>query len=106
MSCSSGREPCLLFICGMLAVDLDVLHRAAHEVARKDALIWTGFVLSSAILFNVGVYLSNRSLSFVLARYLAGLKYLKPGLAGVLSFVGTRMLLVDVYMIHTRWSAC
>ena len=32
--------------------------------------------------------------------YLAGLKYLKPGLAGVLSFVGAKMLLVDVYKIH------
>jgi tellurite resistance protein TerC len=30
---------------------------------------------------------------------LAGLRYLKPGLAAVLVFVGTKMLLVDVYKI-------
>jgi tellurite resistance protein TerC len=35
----------------------------------------------------------------VLAGYLAGLRYLKPGLAGVLVFVGAKMLLVDVYKI-------
>ena len=30
---------------------------------------------------------------------MAGLRYLKPGLAAVLAFVGTKMLLVDVYKI-------
>jgi tellurite resistance protein TerC len=47
----------LLFVGGMLAIDLGVLHRDAHEVSRKEALIWTGFVVSSAILFNIGVFL-------------------------------------------------
>ena len=47
----------LLFVGGMLAVDLGVLHREAHAVTRKEALIWTGFVVSSAIIFNLGVYL-------------------------------------------------
>jgi len=47
----------LLFIGGMLAIDLGVLHREAHEVPRKEALIWTGFVVSSAILFNIGDFL-------------------------------------------------
>jgi len=49
---------------------------------------------------NIFAILGLRSLYFVLAGYLAGLKYLKPGLAGVLTFVGTKMLLVDVYKIH------
>ena len=40
-----------------------------------------------------------RALYFVLAGYLADLKYLKPGLAGVLVFVGGEMLLIDVYKI-------
>jgi tellurite resistance protein TerC len=48
---------------------------------------------------NVFAILGLRSLYFVLAGYLAGLKYLKPGLAGVLVFVGSKMLLVDVYKI-------
>jgi tellurite resistance protein TerC len=48
---------------------------------------------------NVFAILGLRSLYFVLAGYLAGLKYLKPGLAGVLVFVGSKMLLVDLYKI-------
>lgn len=35
----------------------------------------------------------------MLAGYLADLKYLKPGLAGVLVFVGSKMLLVDIYKV-------
>ena len=40
-----------------------------------------------------------RALYFVLAGYLAGLRYLKPGLAVILTFVGAKMLLVDLYKI-------
>ena len=49
---------------------------------------------------NIFAILGLRSLYFVLAGYLAGLKYLKPGLAAVLTFVGTKMLIVDIYKIH------
>ncbi|MDQ2682508.1 MAG: TerC family protein [Chloroflexota bacterium] len=49
---------------------------------------------------NIFAILGLRALYFVLAGYLAGLKYLKPGLAAVLVFVGIKMLLVDVYKIH------
>ena len=48
---------------------------------------------------NIMAILGLRALYFVLAGYLAGLRYLKPGLAAVLVFVGTKMLLVDVYKI-------
>lgn len=48
---------------------------------------------------NVFAILGLRALYFVLAGYLAGLRYLKPGLAGVLTFVGVKMLLIDVYKI-------
>jgi tellurite resistance protein TerC len=48
---------------------------------------------------NIFAILGLRSLYFVLAGYLAGLKYLKPGLAGVLLFVGAKMILIDVYKI-------
>ena len=48
---------------------------------------------------NIFAILGLRALYFVLAGYLAGLRYLKPGLAAVLVFVGTKMLLVDTYKI-------
>jgi tellurite resistance protein TerC len=48
---------------------------------------------------NIMAILGLRALYFVLAGYLAGLKYLKPGLAAVLVFVGAKMLLIDVYKV-------
>ena len=48
---------------------------------------------------NVFAILGLRSLYFVIAGYLAGLRYLKPGLAAVLMFVGAKMLLADVYKL-------
>src|SRR5690606_11460545 len=49
---------------------------------------------------NIFAILGLRALYFVLSGYLAGLKYLKPGLAAVLVFVGAKMILVDVYKIN------
>ncbi len=48
---------------------------------------------------NIFAILGLRALYFVLAGYLAGLAYLKPALAAILVFVGTKMLLIDVYKI-------
>ena len=41
----------------MLALDLGVFHRQAHEVKMKEALIWSGIWIVVAFLFNWGVYL-------------------------------------------------
>lgn len=41
----------------MLALDLGVFHRKAHEVRVREALIWTGVWISLSLLFNLGVYL-------------------------------------------------
>lgn len=48
---------------------------------------------------NIFAILGLRSLYFVLAGYLAGLAYLKPGLAAILAFVGAKMLLIDVFKV-------
>lgn len=47
----------LIFVGAMLALDLGVFHRDAHEVTRREALSWSGVWIGLAILFNVGVYL-------------------------------------------------
>src|SRR5690606_9837694 len=44
------------FVGTMLYVDLAILHKDAHEVSRREALLWTGGVVTSAIIFNIGVY--------------------------------------------------
>ena len=47
----------LAFIAGMLALDLGVFHRHAHEVRRREALAWSAAWIGLAIVFNAGVYL-------------------------------------------------
>lgn len=46
----------LIFVVGMLALDLGVFHRTAHTVTRREALTWTGVWVGLAISFNLGVY--------------------------------------------------
>ncbi len=41
----------------MLALDLGVFHRKAHEVSLREALIWTGVWVGVAMLFNAALYL-------------------------------------------------
>ncbi|MBN1474270.1 MAG: TerC family protein [Syntrophaceae bacterium] len=45
-----------LFILAMLALDLGVFNRKAHVIGFKEALLWTAFWVSLALLFGVGVY--------------------------------------------------
>ncbi|MBU0507235.1 TerC family protein [bacterium] len=45
-----------LFVVAMLALDLGVFHRKAHEVKMKEALLWSGFWILLSLLFNVFVY--------------------------------------------------
>src|SRR5690606_31913937 len=49
---------------------------------------------------NVFAILGLRALFFLLAGYLNDLRFLKPALAVVLVFVGTKMLLLDIYHIE------
>jgi TerC family integral membrane protein len=45
-----------VFVLAMLAVDLGVVHRRAHEVTLKEALVWSGIWIALALLFALGVY--------------------------------------------------
>jgi len=45
-----------VFILGLLALDLVVFHREAHEVSRREALGWSVFWIGLALTFNAGVY--------------------------------------------------
>ena len=46
----------LAFVLGMLALDLGVFHRNAHEVHRREALAWSAVWIGLAVAFNIGVY--------------------------------------------------
>jgi tellurite resistance protein TerC len=45
-----------LFILVMLALDLGVFHRTAHEVSFKEAATWSAVWVALALAFNVGVW--------------------------------------------------
>lgn len=57
----------LVFVLLMLALDLGVFHRQAHEVSVKEALGWSLSWIALALCFNVGVWFwfgSERALEF------------------------------------------
>ena len=45
-----------LFVILMLALDLGVFHRKAHVIKIKEALLWSGFWITLALLFNLLIY--------------------------------------------------
>lgn len=45
-----------LFVIAMLALDIGVVHRKAHEIQIREALVWSGFWILLALLFNLGIY--------------------------------------------------
>ena len=46
----------IVFITGMLILDLKVLQKENHEIQIKEALLWTFFWIALSLLFNVGIY--------------------------------------------------
>jgi tellurite resistance protein TerC len=45
------------FVFVLLALDLGVFHRDAHEVKIKEALTWSAIWIAVSLLFNLGLYL-------------------------------------------------
>ncbi|WP_298818152.1 TerC family protein [Chloroflexus sp.] len=45
-----------LFVLALLAIDLGVFHREAHEVSLREAAIWSVVWISLALVFNIGLY--------------------------------------------------
>jgi tellurite resistance protein TerC len=81
----------------LLLVEFSDLVFAVDSIPAIYAITADPFIVFTS---NVMAILGLRSLYFVLAGFLAGLRYLKVGLAGVLVFVGVKMMLVDVYTIN------
>ncbi len=45
-----------VFVLGMLALDLGVFRRKAHQIKIKEALLWSLMWISLAMIFNLGIY--------------------------------------------------
>jgi len=46
----------ILFVLAMLAVDLGIFHRKAHEIRLREAAAWSAVWVALAIVFNIGVH--------------------------------------------------
>ncbi len=46
----------MAFVLAMLALDLGIFHRKAHDVSFKEASIWSAVWVTMALLFNFGLY--------------------------------------------------
>jgi tellurite resistance protein TerC len=46
----------LAFVLAMLAIDLGIFHKKAHEISLKEAGIWSAVWVTLAGIFNAGVY--------------------------------------------------
>ena len=65
------------FVLALLALDLGVFHRKAHEVKLREALAWTGVWVSLALLFGLGIHLGwIGAYAGEVARQQAALEYL------------------------------
>src|SRR5262245_18368752 len=49
----------IVFILGMLLLDLLVFNRKAHQVRIKEAILWSLFWIALSLLFNLGIYFSE-----------------------------------------------
>ncbi|NVO09638.1 MAG: TerC family protein [Bacteroidales bacterium] len=47
----------IIFVLLMLSLDLFVFNRKPHEIKIKEALLWSGFWIALALLFNYGVFI-------------------------------------------------
>ena len=45
-----------VFVLAMLALDLGVFHRKAHEVSLREAAGWSAFWIALSLVFNYGIY--------------------------------------------------
>ena len=58
----------IAFVLAMLALDLGVFNRKAHEVHTREALAWSVVWIGLSLLFNVGIYIwfgPERALEFL-----------------------------------------
>lgn len=89
------RKATPLFL-ALIAIEVTDLIFAVDSIPAVFAVTQDAFV---AFASNILAILGLRALYFVLADWVQKLRYLKPGLAAVLGFIGIKMLLLEVYKI-------
>jgi len=80
----------------LVVIEVTDLVFAVDSIPAAFAVTQDAFV---AFASNILAILGLRALYFVLADWVTKLRYLKPGLAAILGFIGVKMLLVDFIKI-------
>ncbi len=94
------RKATPLFL-ALVVIEVTDLVFAVDSIPAVFAVTQDAFV---AFASNILAILGLRALYFVLADWVGKLRYLKPGLAAVLGFIGVKMLLLEVYKIPSSVS--
>jgi tellurite resistance protein TerC len=89
------RKATPLFL-ALVVIEMTDLVFAVDSIPAVFAVTQDAFV---AFASNILAILGLRALYFVLADWVAELRYLKPGLAAILGFIGVKMVLMDIYKI-------
>jgi tellurite resistance protein TerC len=89
------RKATPLFL-ALIVIEVTDLIFAVDSIPAVFAVTQDAFV---AFASNILAVLGLRAMYFVLADWVANLRYLKPGLAAILGFIGCKMLLMDVYKV-------
>ncbi|MGE3388290.1 MAG: TerC family protein [Bdellovibrionales bacterium] len=89
------RKATPLFL-ALIVIEVTDLIFAVDSIPAVFAVTQDAFV---AFASNILAILGLRALYFVLADWVGKLRYLKPGLAAVLGFIGIKMLLLEVFKI-------
>lgn len=85
------RKATPLFL-ALIVIEVTDLVFAVDSIPAVFSVTQDAFV---AFASNILAILGLRALYFVLADWVSKLRYLKPGLAAILGFIGTKMLIVD-----------
>lgn len=85
----------------LVVIEITDLIFAVDSIPAVFAVTQDAFV---AFASNILAILGLRALYFVMADWVAKLRYLKPGLAAILGFIGIKMLLIDFYKIPSSIS--
>ncbi len=89
------RKATPLFM-ALIVIEVTDIVFAVDSIPAVFAITRDAFV---AFASNILAVLGLRALYFVLADWVSKLRYLKPGLAAVLGFIGIKMLLIDLFKI-------
>lgn len=89
------RKATPLFL-ALFVIEITDLIFAVDSIPAVFAVTQDAFV---AFASNILAILGLRALYFVLADWVGRLRYLKPGLAAILGFIGVKMLVVEIFKI-------